>query len=163
MTNNTVVEIPKFTISLGKIPFNGIRRVNAVTVTISVESGCLFMDCDIWNSRMTEVVMHGQCFDKIKVLAVEPEHRCMFKDVVAVWKRWSRNYAQLGVQAQMDCLRKYNMQDKPFSKQVEHLKRYGLHEINGEVFGERWHKEDLSAEVVETLEKWREAKAVAAA
>lgn len=149
------INFPKFTLSFGKIPFNGIRRVNAVTVDISIQEGCLYMTCDVWNSKMTDVVMQGQCFDRIKVLAVESEHRPLFKQVVAMWKRWNANDSRLGNQEQMDCLRKYNMQDRPFSEQVEHLKRYDLHEVDGECFGDCLHKESLTSEVVNTISKWR--------
>lgn len=156
-----MVDIPRFTLSLGKVNYHSARKIHLLTVEIEVKKGALTMDCYLWNSKETDVILGGQVFKDINIYSIDQEHKTLFKEILKVWERWSGNHSRLGTQEQMDCLRSCGLGlsscgVEGYIRSVRVLKQQGLFEVDGVAYGRKCHKEELPQEIVDILNDWRE-------
>lgn len=53
---------------------------------------------DVWNSRHSDIIMGGQCYDELLELVPDP----LMHEIVGVWKRWHLNGMNAGCEHQRD-------------------------------------------------------------
>ena len=143
----------KKTINLPKIAYNGSRKINAVTIDISLEDGNLSLIGNVWNARRTDVTLCGQIYKELRNLY---PHNSQVQSLVAVWKRWHFNDMRAGSPAQEAYLRanpvKAVYPESHYDKASAALAAVGLNPDNGYKYGSAWLKEELPAEIVAFIE-----------
>lgn len=142
--------MPKLT--LGKVDYNGSGRRNCLAVlTWELADGRFTMQGEIWNPRMTDIYVGGQCVDM--VAGFFPKNavaQCM----VAIWKRWHLNDMRAGTPAQEAWLRQYG-HGKDYTETLAKLTEAGYNPDNGYVYGSKWLTEELPPEVIAEIQSWR--------
>jgi hypothetical protein len=123
------------TIELGKIAFYGDRRINMADVEIALwkdEKGRpVFSACgEIWNSRHTDVVCGGQCFDELKRYF---HANALFQMVEGLWKRNHLNDTNAGTPEQEKALAEGaasgELTGHDYDADCAYLKKHGLYTV----------------------------------
>lgn len=102
------------TLEFGKIAFDGGRKVNKVTVTVSLNwvekthltteleetTGywVLSISGDVWNSKGTDIVAGGQCLDMVKSYLGGNK---LFAKVYKLWQQYHLNDMRSGTKQQL--------------------------------------------------------------
>lgn len=118
-------------ISFGKIAFVGNRKINEVEVVLELnetDDGPVFSaSCNVWNSRHSDIVAGGQCFETLNGYFKDNE---LFNEIVSLWKRNHLNELTPGTPEQMECIRihkdEINEADGWYTKELNLLKKYNL-------------------------------------
>ena len=121
----------KKTISFGKHAIWSERKINEVTVEIALKdtaNGPEFTaSADVWNSKHTDIVMGGQCFDDLKKYLWGNK---LFREIYGLWERNHLNGTNAGTKEQMACLEAHkdeiNELDGWYKKELNLLKKYNM-------------------------------------
>jgi hypothetical protein len=82
---------------------------------------------NVWNSKMTDYVMCGQCLDDIGQV---PQDNDLFKEIVILWKKYHLNGMYAGAAVQEDALQEADLLGAgKHTEAVEYLKSKGLYEV----------------------------------
>lgn len=121
------------TISFGKIDARGSgRKANLVEVTVSLKMNRngfpeFSASGDVWNTRMTDIIMGGQCLDHIRSV---PINNTLFQEIKQLWKKYHLNGMNAGTKAQEEALKKVGLgAAADYYKACEYLKSKGLYEV----------------------------------
>lgn len=127
------------TFQLGKIAYNGNRRINMAEIKI-----CLWYDDksrpvfsasgDIWNSRHTDIVCGGQCFD---TLSHYFHHNRLFALISNLWTRNHLNDMNAGTPEQTKALMEGVASEElktghNYDDDCAYLKSHGLYTVTVE-------------------------------
>lgn len=136
----------KRTIGFGKIDFRGRGcKVNKVTVGIELSGGkkpSLSIDADVWNQQETDIVIGGQCLDRLLPFFRDNK---IFKEIFRLWRKCNLNDMHFGTPEQENWLRSHGFGEpnaNDYDRHCEALKNAGLYEVevDGKPFkyGTRW-------------------------
>lgn len=158
----------KKTLDFGKVDADMTgEKVNEVTVTIELRGTpimgrvdltgfgklpddlTLSITGDVWNTRHTDIIMGGQCYDELLELVPSP----LMHEVVGVWKRWHLNGMNAGDAVQEQWLRE-NGHGKDYTETCEKLEQAGLLVHDGYKYGSEWKYEALPREIVNKVMSW---------
>lgn len=177
----------KFTIDLGKVDYNGTgRHNNRVTLDVELEWTCCPFDEDghpfkytidlesalewhnlsicgnVWNSRGTDILCGGQCYETISELFPDNE---FVQEVVAVWARWHLNDLKAGTRRQAQLLDDFEAANPDWRSQIPSIAQYefqcyileqaSLLIDNGYKYGSAWLVELLPQEVIDQVLSWQ--------
>jgi hypothetical protein len=127
--------------NFGKIAYSGKRKINTVTVTISLndkENRPVFsVSGNIWNLKHTDIICCGQCLDEISHYVSDP----VFKKIYRLWKAHHLNDMHAGTTLQEQCLEDHKDEMGfcyDYTKACEILKKYNLYIDNGYKYGTGW-------------------------
>lgn len=136
---------------LGKIDYNGSGRRNCkAAITWRLEDGRFSMCAEIWNPRETDVYAGGQCVDTV---AAYFPNDTKAQRMVAIWERWHLNDMRAGTPAQEAYPNQYG-RGGSYDANLTALTDAGYNPDNGYVYGSKWLREDLPADVVAEIESW---------
>ena len=130
--------------SFGKIAYTSHKKINAVTVNISLtetEAGPVFAaSASIWNSKETDIVCGGQIFEELFPYL---KNNITFKIIFCLWSLYHLNDMHAGTEEQENALKKAGKQFASYSKQIDTLKDLGLDVVSlpdGTLYkyGEKW-------------------------
>jgi hypothetical protein len=117
----------KRTISFGKVDFNGCgRKVNEIDVEVEFTDGVFTASADVWNTRLTDVLMGGQCLDDIA--GFFPDNQ-LFHKILRLWKLYHLNNMHPGIPEQEEAVGKWLAETGKiynFIEVLEYLDSIGL-------------------------------------
>ncbi len=77
--------------------------------------------------------------------------------LLEIWKQWHNNDLHPGTERQEKAIEKWKKENgikyATFKDACTYLKRIGLYEDNGYVYGSKWLKRELPKDIIETIEK----------
>lgn len=162
-------------ISFGKVDYEARgRKVNEVTIEITLEDGRLSMRGSIWDARHYDILSGGNYDD---IAALFP-YDAKVQRMVEVWKRWHLNHMHAGCEHQ----RAEGWNKRPIDPSKP-LNVYGRHfpgqrhdswnmlvcvrpdehpdglltkpcPACGYKYGTAWLREELPAEIIREVESW---------
>lgn len=151
------------TISFGKIAFDGNKsKINEVTAEIELKQNdngewCFSASACVWNSRHTDCVAGGQCFDE---LVTYFQHNEEFKKLYLLWKAYHFNDLKAGTPQQYNALKiaeKKGIDVSDYDKQCEYLKSIDMYESkwNGKeiAWGHQWITWAIPEEDLDIIKK----------
>jgi hypothetical protein len=137
------------TYSFGKYAVTSDKKVNEITVTLSLQNKKdhfgqpykVFSTCiHVWNSRKTDAEYGGQCFDIVYELLKDNE---VFNFIYDMWKKYYLHDLHAGTKEQEDALKEavrlgeldsYGASN--YKASCEYLKQKGLYEVEIKEFVE---------------------------
>lgn len=153
-------------ISFGKIDYYGNgRRINEVEIELTLRESederrdVEFSACGgVWNSRMTDYQMCGQCLDIVSSRVCE--NRKLWTELKEIWKKWHLNDCKAGTPEQYDLLSEHFREQGGRTKwedEVAYLKSVGKYEVEWKGKTVRWGERYVYWEIPgEILERFRE-------
>ncbi len=152
---------------LGKTDYYNSGKRNcecAITWRLEEKDGFLVfaMQAEVWQSNKRDILMGGQCVDKVAELFPDDAKAQRMR---AIWDRWHLNDMNAGSPAQMEWLRNNEIvAPYPKSHYEEASKALALVGLNPDpdylhngkpyLYGHAWIKEELPADVVNEIRSW---------
>lgn len=126
------------TFNFGKIGYCNSRKINSVSVNISLrdldgnghyEFSAIGM---IWNARNTKCVVTGQCLDTIKKYRVGELNNEVFNEIYDLWKKHHLNGMHSGTMRQESAIREKfgNIDENDYQEKCDYLRSIGLYEAD---------------------------------
>ena len=149
-------------INFGKIAYYGSqKKVNQVEIEIELKEckeGPVFSACAfVYNSRHTDCVAGGQCLDSLLKFFSGNED---FRNIYMLWERNHLNDMHAGTVLQEQALSKAEKEGcdvSDYSKACDYLRKEGLYEDNGYVYGSGWLYRPISDEDLKLIKHYLEA------
>lgn len=117
------------TFDLGKIAWNGGRKVNSAELEVEfreTDRGPEFSVCaSVWNARRTDIVAGGQCLDELSGFKF-PGRDGLFRKIYRLWKLYHLNGMHAGTPEQEAYLAERRTWRGDYKKDCECLKAAGL-------------------------------------
>jgi hypothetical protein len=151
----------KCDIPFGKIDVDDTgQRIYPVSVHLEVRGNVdgetiLSLMCFVWNSRRTDCIMSGQCFDAVSRKVTE--NRALWDEIMDLWRTYHLNDCKHGTPEQYACLAdrfKETGGRGRYEDEVEYLKSVGKYEVEWHGKTVTWGKEHIYWKIPEkTLER----------
>jgi hypothetical protein len=102
----------------------------------------------------------GQCEEMIAKAFPEND---MVQQICKIWDRWHLNHMRTGNQLQEDALRKWQLAGNKYDYEdaCAYLESLGLNKTLDDLYGMRWHQEELPESILATVKSWGCAQNVA--
>ena len=134
----------KKTFTFPKVAYTSSRKSNLPEVEVELR----YKDSDLskpvlsicgslWNSNHTDIVMGGQCLDrlaKFNSLRSNP----LFKKLHRLWKNWHLNDLHAGTVKQESALKESGKQFESYEDRCKYLESINLLNDDGYVYGSSW-------------------------
>ena len=142
-------------INFGKIDYNGTgRRINMVSVDLSLTDGRFSASVWVYNSKQTRIVMGGQCFDELLPYFTQDP---LFNEIFQLWNKWHLNDMHPGTEAQEECIAKNR---HLFTEELSHytnacnvLIANNLLIDDGYEYGTQWLKREIPENVLSRIQE----------
>jgi hypothetical protein len=129
------------TFNFGKIAYTSTRKVNAVDIEMELrytDKGPELSICgNIWNSRHTDIVIGGQCLDKMN--QIEDIHgNSVFQELYRLHSLYHLNSLHAGTVRQEDALHNSGKHLHNYDDQCKYLDSVGLLYDGDYKYGTAW-------------------------
>lgn len=147
------------TISFGKVAYTSTRKVNEVTVDVSLkqnENGQYIFSAsgEIWNARKTDIVCGGQCLDTLfKYLKSNKIMNKQFERIYRLWRLYHLNDMHAGTEQQEKALELVNKSHADYKERCDYLKSVGLLYDDGYLYGSAWLYREIPGDDLKSIKE----------